>query len=201
MGQVEDYNKLQGECWDNAVHSFGYGHIFNKRAQRLSRWTNSLTVFGILGPATIGATALGYGIDDEILKQSMKIAIPVGIFQFIISVIAIVYKWSDELSYSFEASQSYGSLSYRFKKLGKFPPANYDELNKAFEPIESESAYRNQQNSTHNIREWELRRGMKYALREFQRECVGCKKTPISMSSTECPVCGNYSIKYKLLNR
>lgn len=39
--------------------------------------------------------------------------------------------------------------------------------------------------------------GMRFALREFQRECVGCKITPLSMEYSECTVCGKFNDNLK----
>jgi rRNA maturation endonuclease Nob1 len=49
------------------------------------------------------------------------------------------------------------------------------------------------------VKDWELRMGMRYALREFQKECVGCSETPTSMEKSNCNVCGKF--KDTLYNR
>lgn len=200
MPEENLHDKLRIKCHDNAFHCFGYQYIFDRRAQYYSKVVNLLKVLGILVPATIGATALGYGINSNILKSTVAIAIPLTIVQFIMSTIAVIYKWDDELSYAFEASQHYNTLYREFKKLGEFPPSEYESLNGLYDLIDIQYNSRAQQDSKHNIKEWQLRRGMRFSLREFQRSCQGCGKTPISMESTKCPVCGNYSLKHKTLN-
>jgi mobilome CxxCx(11)CxxC protein len=200
MAEENLYDKLRIKCHDNAFHCFGHQYIFDRRAQYFSKVVNLLKVLGVLVPAAIGATALGYGIDSNILKAAIAIAIPLTILQFIVSTIAIIYKWDDELSYSFEASQHYNTLYREFKKLGEFPPSDYDALNTSYDLIDTQYNSRDQQDSKHNIKEWQLRRGMRFSLREFQRTCKGCGKTPISMESTDCPVCGNYLLKNKMFN-
>ena len=198
--QEERFNKLRTICWNNAITAFGTAYIFDKKAQRQSFYTNLLKVFGIIVPVTVGATALGYGLNSNILKLVIGLAIPLSIFQLIFSVFAVVHKWDDELAYSYEASQDLSLLSDSFRKLGNLPPENYKELDEKFEILNTRLKARTQQNSKHNIKEWELRMGMRYALREFQRPCVGCKKIPLSMESTDCDVCGKFdkSINYKL---
>lgn len=196
----ERFNKLRTICWNNAITAFGIAYIFDKKAQRHGFYTNLLKVFGIVVPVAVGATALGYGMDSKVLKAIIGLAIPLSILQLIFSVFAVVHKWDDELAYAFEASQDLSLLSDSFKKLGNLPPEDYKELDDRFEILNTRLKARTQQNSKHNIKEWELRMGMRYALREFQRPCVGCKETPTSMKSTDCDICGKFdkSINYKL---
>lgn len=194
------FEKLRTSCWNNAITAFGTAYIFDKKAQRHGFYTNILKVFGIVVPVAVGATALGYGFNSVILKAIIALAIPLSIIQLIFSVFAVVHKWDDELAYSYEASQDLSLISDSFKKLGNLPPASFKELNDKYEILNTRLKARKQQNSKHKIREWELRMGMRYALREFQRKCVGCGEIPVSMKSTNCPVCGNFdkSINYKL---
>lgn len=194
------FDKLRTICWNNAITSFGMAYIFDKKAQRHGFYTNLLKVFGIIVPVAVGATALGYGLNSVALKAMITLAIPLSIFQLIFSVFAVVHKWDDELAYAFEASQDLSLLSDSFKKLGNLPPDNYKELDEKFEVLNTRLKARTQQNSKHNIKEWELRMGMRYALREFQKKCIGCGETPKSMKSTECDICGKFdkSINYKL---
>jgi mobilome CxxCx(11)CxxC protein len=117
----------------------------------------------------------------------------------IFSLISVVYKWSDELSYSNESAQEHYFLSERFKKLGEFPPSSFSELNFEFELINTRLKSRTEQDSKHPYKDWELRKGMKYSLREHQKSCIECKNIPTSMENTECNVCGKYKIKYRIL--
>jgi len=189
----EKEGKLRKTAWDNSFHSFGMGYIFNKRAQRYSMYVNLLKVFGIVTPVAVGATAMGYGFDSEILKLSVTIAIPLSIIQLVFSVLAVVFKWDQELAYAYEASQDHSLISEEFKKLGNIPQDNLNILEKNIEVLEARYLSRNGQDAKHSIKEWELRKGMRYALREFQKECVACKCKPHSMESTYCDVCGKFS--------
>lgn len=182
---------LRKECIDKSLQSFGYGHIFDRRTIKYSKRVNWLKIFGILVPALIGLTAIGYGFSNFLVKLIWVSGI-VTMIQFTFSVFAIIFKWDEELSYSFEASQSYSSLWDRFKKLAQTPPDNYEGLNKEYDLLNTEYRLRGQQDTKHDIKEKERRIGMRYALREFQRECAACKKIPVSMDATDCPVCGNF---------
>ncbi|AZQ59779.1 hypothetical protein EJ994_13595 [Maribacter sp. MJ134] len=190
--QKEKYNKLRLECWNNALHSFALSYIFDKKAKKNSFNTNLLKVFGIVVPITVGATAMGYDLDSNTLKLIITLAIPLTIFQLIFSVFAVVYKWDDVLAYSYEASQDLSLLSDEFRKLGNLPPEDYSELDQKFEVLNTRFKSRSQQNTKYNISEKELRKGMRYGLREFQRKCIGCKEIPNSMKSSDCHVCGKF---------
>jgi len=195
---MEDkHNKLRQEAWDLALHSFGKRFIFDRRAEKFSKYINALKVFGIVTPVSVGATAMGYGTDSQILKPIINIAVPLLIIQLLFSVLAVIFKWDDELAYSYEASQDYNNLSNSFRKLGNTPPVDIDMLEKNLDILGARYQARTEQDAKHSVKEWELRRGMRYALREFRRECVGCRITPVSMESTDCDVCGKFETDLK----
>jgi mobilome CxxCx(11)CxxC protein len=135
MCEEDKIERLRKKCFDSSFHSFGKAFIHEERSKKYNRQINLLTTLGIIVPVTIGATVLGYGIDNSILKYMISIAIPMSIFQLVFSLISVVYKWSDELSYSNESAQEHYFLSERFKKLGEFPPDSFVQLNFEFELI------------------------------------------------------------------
>lgn len=192
------YNKLRSESHSNAFDCFGYGYIFEQRAKRLRRNLTLLQVLGVIVPATVGSILIGYGTKFKYLEAIISIAIFTSVIQFIISIWALIYKWDDELSYAYDAMQSYQSLYNRFSNLGKFPPPSYELLRVDYDLINADYITRNQLNTQHNIKEWEKRLGMHYSLREHKELCYGCQIKPLSMNSTNCYVCGNYSLKYQL---
>lgn len=199
MEEKDKIEKLRQKCHDCSFHSYGKAYIHEQRSQKYGKYINLLTTLGIIVPVTIGATVLGYGIENNTLKFMISIAIPMSIFQLIFSLISVVYKWSDELAYSNESAQEHYFLSERFKKLGEFPPSTFTELNFEFELINTRLKSRTEQDSKHSFKDWELRKGMRYSLRENQKSCVECKKIPTSMENTECNVCGKYKFKYRML--
>ena len=197
--EEEKIEQLQIESHNNSFHSFGKAYLFEKRARHYNKLINWLTVLGIIVPVSIGATVLGYGIDNNFLKILIAVAIPVSILQLIISIVSVVYKWSDELSYANESAQEHYFLCDRFKKLGRFPPDNFRDADHSFEIINTRQKAREEQDSKHNIKDWEFRMGMRYALREYKKECIGCGEIPKSMDYSDCPVCGKY--KNRLIDR
>jgi mobilome CxxCx(11)CxxC protein len=140
---------------------------------------------------------MGYGFDSDILKLTIALAIPATILQLIISIFAVVFKWDEELAYSYEASQDYNSLSTLFKRIAEFPENDFENFRSKFEKLEVHYEQRSKQDAKHSVKEWELRKAMRYSLRQFQRKCVGCNEVPTSMESTECNVCGKFESQLK----
>jgi len=192
MTEAEKIEKIKLDSSDKSFHTFGYSHIFEKRIKWYLKYINALKFFGIIVPLTIGAIALGYGANNDILIYALFIGTPIIILQLIISTLSIVYKWDDELTYSFEATSDYNILYDEFRKLFNFPTQSSSELENKFEVLNTKLNSREQQNSKHKITEKELRMGMRYSLREHKKECAGCEKTPTDMNPTKCGVCGNF---------
>jgi mobilome CxxCx(11)CxxC protein len=190
--QQQKIDKLRQECWNGALHTFGKGYIFDNRSKKYGRWVNLLKASGIVVPTAIGGTALAYGYNSDYLAITISLAVPLTIAQLIISVFAVVFKWDDEFAYSIEASQQYSVLADNFKKLGQFPPSSFTEFEYAYNIESTKHKSRIEQDSKHNLKEWELRKGMRYALREFKRKCYGCETVPKSMKSTGCDICGKF---------
>lgn len=188
------YDKVRGNCWDKAIHSFGYSYIFNLRINKYSRYNKALKFYALVFPALVGLIAFGYKTEHpEILDITITIAVPLTIIQFVFSILAITKEWDNELLYSVEASQNYNNLSDKFKKLAENPPQDAANLKQQFELIDVLYNSRNQQDSKHGLTEKELRRGMRYALREFKIPCASCNQIPNDMKSIKCGVCGNFN--------
>ena len=192
MTENEKIEKIKLDSSDKSFHCFGYGYIFQKRIKWYLRYINALKFFGIIVPLIIGAIALGYGVNNNILIYAIIIGTPFIILQLVISTLSIVYKWDDELAYSFEASNDYNYLYDEFRKLFNYPTQNSSQLENRFDILITKLNSREQQNSKHKITEKELRIGMRYSLREHKKECAGCQKIPTDMTSTECGVCGKF---------
>lgn len=192
MTDQEKADKIKLESSDKAFHAFGYSYIFNRRIKWYLRYINALKFFGIVVPVTIGALAIGYKFVNDILVISIAIAIPATILQLILSTLSIVYKWDDELAYAFETNIDYNHLYDDYTNLYKFSPSDINELEKRFEVLNAKNKNRETHDSKHNITEKELRRGMRYSLREHKKECAGCKLIPTTMEATKCGVCGKF---------
>lgn len=189
----ENIEKLRNNSWDTAFHSFGYSYIFEQRIKKYSGYNKKLKFYALVFPALVGLIAFGYKAEyPVVLDIAIIIAIPLTIIQFIFALLAITQEWDNELLYSIEAAIDYNHLYGEFKRLAEFPPVTFEEFDQRFGILNTKYAFRSQQNSKHEVKEKELRKGMKYSLREFKKECIECKIIPTSMESTSCSVCGKY---------
>ena len=184
--------ELRKDCWNNALHAFGTAYIFRKKAEKYKKRTSILKFFGIAVPLTIGATASGYGLDSEILKWVIVVAVPLTIIQLIISVAAAVQKWDDELSYSYESASENLEIALKHESFAKYPPNEKSTLEGEMQILKTKQESRDKQDDKHSITEKEERMGMRYALRNYNRPCVTCGKVPTSMTPTSCNICGNF---------
>jgi mobilome CxxCx(11)CxxC protein len=200
MAEENYFDKLRVETHHSSYNCTANGYIFEKRAERYKWRVTLIKALGIIVPAAVGITVLGYGIENDLLKKMTILAVPVTVIQFLISLWAIIYKWDDELAYAYEAIQSYEPLQKKFHDLANYPPTDFNSLKKEFDVIYKELSFRSQQDTSHSIRNWEKRMGMRYSLREHQTKCVECKDVPRSLKSTKCDVCGKYSFKYRFFN-
>lgn len=182
------------------LHTFGYSKIFAKRVSKYSNSLNWITKMGFLLPGILGGYALAFGIDDD-FNNILYVFVPLSLIQFIFSLWASLSKWDDEYSYALEATSHYSLLNTRFKNLAEFSADTLEELKNSFVSLDTEFNQRSQQDVRHNIKDWELRYGMRTALREYRIECVSCHQTPLNHNSTNCDVCGNFSFKHKILNQ
>lgn len=184
--------KLLVLCWDKALYSLGTSYIFNRRSAKLRHRLGLISLLGIIVPLTIGVFVLSYGIQSKLLEYLIYISIPLLLFQVIFSGISIVYKWDDELAYSYESTTKNRELSEQFENLAKLPPEDLKDFLNDYNKICISEKFRNELDDRRNITDKEKRMGLKYGLRNYQRPCVSCKIIPMSMESTKCPVCGNF---------
>lgn len=184
--------KIILEASDKAFHAFGFSYIFENRIKWYLKRINALKFSGIIVPLIIGSIAISYTQNPEVLIIAIIIGTPIIIIQLIISALSIVYKWDDELAYAFEANNDYNTLYDEYTKLYKFPDPEITKLERKYDVLLVNSRARELQNSKHKLTEKELRKGMRYSLREHKKVCVGCNQTPIGMTSTNCEVCGNF---------
>lgn len=201
MVEENMYNKLRQKSWDKAHDAIGYSFIFSKRMNKMSGRIRALTTMGIIVPVAASSIVYAYYHNQEIVAYTVLIATPIGIAQFLLSLFSIIYKWDDNLAYAIEATAAHSVIADKYRKLANTPPETFSDLKTSYDLLEIESTERAKQDAKQGIKPWELRMGMRAALRELQRKCVGCNTVPLSLESTKCHVCGNYSFTYKILNK
>lgn len=191
--EEDNFNKLRLECWDDALHSFGTGYLYSLRGEDLKRKLKIIDFIGVVTPASVGGVALGYGLYPSILAFTIPIAVLVGIVQLIFSIWSITSGWSSLYPNYLESVIENAALAIEYENLAKFPPnGGFNELKIEKEKIDIKRANRDKQDNKNPLSEKEKRKGMRWALRKYQRACAGCNIVPVSMESTKCNVCGNF---------
>ena len=194
MSPHSDENRVDrvlSETWDKAFHAFGTGYIFEHRARRLRRRLRLQSFGGIVFPLLAGGILLAFGLDHWTLPVVVSIAALAGVINLLLSAWSIVDNWAQRLTYASESAWSNYQLADRFKELASNRPSD-EEFLRRYELLSVENRAREQRDHEHDLTDREKRRGHRAALREFQRECVRCKRVPSSLTASDCPVCGRF---------
>jgi len=184
---IDDYRR---KCWDAALHAYGTGYIFQKRARRLKRQNDLLTWVGFAVPLLVGALVGVFGHSKH-WNVVLVTAAVIGAVQIAISLWSIIKGWADGLSYSVASAATNESLATRFAALGEEPPG-LAALKAQYEKLSIEDAARRERDNEKGVTEKERRMGMRAALRKHRRACPACQKAPTTMKSSDCGVCGQF---------
>ena len=186
-----DIDEIRGSCWDKAVHTYATGHIFEDRARSLGRKTRSLEFLGLVVPVAMGGIVISFGTNFRYESITLAVAGILGTIQLIASVWALVASWRDNYAYAHESMNSNYRLAENFEELASNPPSK-PEAESKYQTLKAEDKVLRRRDQRQEITEKEKRKGMRAALRKYQRECAGCGEVPKSMSPSNCDVCGNF---------
>ncbi|MEU6680995.1 mobilome CxxCx(11)CxxC protein [Streptomyces sp. NPDC046925] len=184
---IDDYRR---RCWDAALHAFGTGYIFQKRAARLKRKTDLLTWVGLAVPLLTGALVGTLG-SYRLWGAAIVVGSVIAAVQLAISLWSVVKRWPEELAYSSASAAANDSLAARFAALAEDPPG-LQALRAQVEKLSVEDAGRRDRDSEKNVTEKERRTGMRASLRKYQRPCSACHQVPTTMEASNCGVCGQF---------
>ena len=187
-----DRDAIRQECWNQALRCFGTAFIFEQRANQLRRNLRLLTFLGIVVPVSIGSIILSFGANISVLPLLLVIAGILSTIQLITSVWSLTAKWDDALAYATKSNSANKNLSLRYRDFGQSPPQDPGMLDLQFQLLQAEYQRQSIEDENQGVTEKEKRKGMRAGLREFQRPCVTCKKTPTSMTPSDCDTCGNF---------
>lgn len=187
----KQFDRLRARCRDEAFHAYATSYIFQRRARRLKKRVQWITYLGFAVPMFVGLLVLAY-THLKSLPVIAGTASAVGIFQVIISLWAIVGGWVDGASYAAASAPANEVLADRYLALATNPPADTVEFRHEVELIRVQDHARKEQDLQQSVKDSEKRRGMRAALRKYQKPCVGCNKIPTDMTATSCGVCGNF---------
>ena len=192
MSEVDPYDALRSDCWDEALKAFGTAYIFEQRVKGM-KWKLRLPAFaGIAIPLIIGSVFLSFGKDFDYLDEFVIGAGVLAVVQITVSVWALIAKWEDGLAYALESASANYELSNEFKKLAKNPPTDIAEFRRPFDILETKNQARRDLDYRQGVSDKEKHKGMRAGLRQFERPCKKCSEVPTSMKATKCPVCGNF---------
>jgi mobilome CxxCx(11)CxxC protein len=191
--QDDERSKIQLDSWNNAVYAFGTADIFERRTRLFQRKLQWLGYIGLAGPLLVGLLALGFGATSYSVKSIIPIAIVVGIAQVLISAWSLVSDWTGNLAYARESATANAELAARYQQLARSAPEyRHTDLRHKFDLLFVEDSARRQRDLGRSITDCERRRGLRAGMRQFERECSACRQVPVSMTPTQCEVCGNF---------
>ena len=188
---MSNAKQIRGKCWDRALEAYATGYIFEKRANRLRLRLRFLTFLGIVVPVIAGSILLNFG--EIVLSPFFLVPAGIlGVIQVAGSLWSLVARWDDAYGYAVESLNDNYRLSNNYQKIAENPPDEKSKLQMQFDLIEREDRYRSAEDYKQAISEKEKRKGMRAALRKFQRACAHCNEVPVSMYPSDCPVCGQF---------
>jgi mobilome CxxCx(11)CxxC protein len=192
MQRTDATDRVCSDCWNRAIYAYGTGQVFLKRSRKYTKLLQALSFFGIIVPLLIGGVVLGFGTEGAYLKTLIIIAAVAGIVQLVFSAWSIVYSWADGLQYSLESASENFDLSLKFRELGEQAQAPPEDLELRVAVLKAKDEARQMADAKKGVTEKELRYGHRAGLRQFARQCEGCKEIPRSMEATKCNICGGF---------
>jgi mobilome CxxCx(11)CxxC protein len=184
------HNKIKVDCWNNALDSLGYSYIYSKRVAKIERWLRWSKVLGLVIPVALGGIVSGYYANQQVMIVALNSASIISIAQLVISTYLVSTGSDEKLINYMGKSTEYSLLSGEFEGLAKYPIDEFDKYKQKFDILVERGNGIGKGN--YEIKDEEKRMGMRYGLRQFNRQCVQCEKIPYSMNATECDVCGNF---------
>ncbi|HCV03762.1 MAG TPA: hypothetical protein DG048_14030 [Pseudoalteromonas sp.] len=182
--------ELKKECVAKKIYSYGTAQIFKKRQQDYAKKIKRITLLGLFSPVFIGASVASFSAENDVVKF---LVIPfcglVTIFQALLSLRSIVYKWDDEYSYSMTSVAVNTRLTNEYESLAK---KSEIEIIARLPVLNSEYQIQEAADNQRNITDSEVRYGMRSALFQYKCKCGTCNNVPRDLNPTNCDTCGNF---------
>lgn len=179
------------------VHAYGYSQLFEMRARKYQGYLRLTNFLSVLVPVSAGAGAIAYSTEFINSWMFSTILVPLAFVQTILSVLALSARWQDKWLESTDLHKKFFKQFNDMKRLSSIITFSDDERRDSLKLLDEFSELMSDMGRL-DIKDHERRRGMRYSLRQFSKECAGCHITPKSVVSTECDVCGYFDIKSKL---
>lgn len=185
-------DEQRDDCWNKAIHAFGTAYIFEQRYNKARKQLKWLGFLGIAVPASVGGIVVAFFGFDQLkpyLGWLIVLAALLSTIQLVFTIWSQYAKWEDQAIYGTESSVGNYEISDLYADLGKNNPDDFDSK---YQLLNLRNSLRSAEDGKKGISEKEKRMGMKAALRKYQRACIKCGEVPFDLTSTDCPVCGNY---------
>lgn len=184
-----DEKEIKEQCFNCEYYSFGTSKIFEKRVSKYGLRLKIITFLGLLSPVLLGGFVASFSVDSALLKNILLPACGViTIFQAILSLLSLVFRWDEVYSYASGSVQNNTMLMSNFSRL-----KNSNKINtKQFQSLINDYDQQNKFDMSQNISEKENRYAMRKSLLQYQIECCGCGIKPISLKPSKCDICGNF---------
>lgn len=184
---------IKQDCWDKALDAFAYCYIYSKKIEKLNYWLRASKLLGILIPVLVGGIVASYVTNKELIDFVVWLTSPFAISQLVLSTYLTVGGADEKVnSYSFKTAE-YSLLNSEFQNLARLGDEDdiTDLQHKYNVLVERE---RSVAKGNFEVSDNYKRMGMCAGLREYRRNCVACKKTPLAIKTSDCDVCGNFKL-------
>jgi len=191
------------EAVNKAVECFAMTKILEKRIKFIERINRALTITGALLPISISYIAANSDQFNELgkFKELLAAASPIeavfiiaigilGLFQTIVSIISLAFKWNDNLpTYinskieNYKNAEQYCDIYTRYRDDEEKYAKQLEETNRANEAQQKIDL-------TINISDRERRYGKRCALYRYDIKCPECGEKPNLNKTSNCPDCG-----------
>lgn len=189
---------IRDEARKKAIYAFSTAYIFERRAILLGRQLRILAVIALFVPLLVAGVVMGFGVKSPAVPAVLLFSGVAGTIQLLGFGVSLACKWEDRYAYALESKNANYSLAGHYDNLAKTPlPA--EEAQPRIDLLDVEYKARESQDHKQQITDEEKRMGMCAALRQYQWECAGCQKKPISLESSTCPVCGKFKTRKVIL--
>ena len=192
MSSADIPPELRRKCSDNALQSYGKAYIFEQRNHLFHFRLTMLKWLGIAVPLLVYGIICSFKLSSAWQTGIIAVASVVSTALLVLSAWAMAANWDEQYSKSLQSQLDFIELAKLYRELGtstlfsvqayRAEVARFDSIFDRADRLAMEL----------RISDNEKRMGMRAALREFQRACVGCKVVPTDINSTNCDVCGNF---------
>jgi mobilome CxxCx(11)CxxC protein len=144
---------------------------------------------GVVTPLVVGAAALAFGADSQVLAVFIAAAAIIGLVQLVLSTWSIVARWDERYEYAVESIRDNTKIYNDFKRLNAENISDSDAKVKI-----ALEAYQRREFSdiSKNITDKEKRFAARESYKYFKKPCHICNEVPKSSKPGKCEGCGKF---------